>query len=48
MDDYLVRGDITGPDVMTTDEPNHQRGFAMLKHAASISTSTHGTATRRL
>lgn len=32
--DYLVRGDTSGPDVMMTDEPNHQRGFAFLKRAA--------------
>lgn len=32
--DYLVRGDTAGPDVMMTDEPNHQHGFAFLKHVA--------------
>ncbi len=32
--DYLVRGDSKGPDIMMTDEPNHQHGFAMLKHSA--------------
>ena len=32
--DYLVRGDTRSADVMMTDEPQHQRGFAMLKRAA--------------
>ena len=32
--DYLVRGDTKGPDVMMTDEPNHQHGFAFVKHSA--------------
>jgi cyanophycinase len=32
--DYLVRGDTSGPDVMMTSEPNHQHGFAFLKHSA--------------
>ena len=32
--DYLVRGDTSGADVMMTSEPNHQHGFAFLKHAA--------------
>lgn len=32
--DYLVRGDTSGPDVMMTAEPNHQKGFAFLKHSA--------------
>ena len=32
--DFLVRGDTTGPDVMITDEPNHQHGFALLKNSA--------------
>lgn len=32
--DYLVRGDTKGPDVMMTEEPNHQHGFAFLKHSA--------------
>jgi cyanophycinase len=32
--DYLVRGDTTGPNVMMTEEPNHQHGFALLKHSA--------------
>jgi len=32
--DYLVRGDTKGADVMMTEEPNHQHGFAFLKHSA--------------
>ena len=32
--DYLVRGDTSGPDVMMTNEPNHQHGFALLRHSA--------------
>jgi cyanophycinase len=32
--DYLVRGDTKGPDIMMTDEPAHQHGFAFLKHSA--------------
>ncbi len=32
--DYLVRGDTKGPEIMMTDEPNHQHGFALLKHSA--------------
>ncbi len=32
--DYLVRGDTKGPNIMMTDEPNHQHGFAFLKHSA--------------
>jgi cyanophycinase len=32
--DYLVRGDTSGPDVMMTQEPTHQHGFALLKHSA--------------
>jgi cyanophycinase len=32
--DYLVRGDTKGPDIVMTDEPNHQRGFAFLKRVA--------------
>lgn len=32
--DYLVRGDTKGPDIMMTDEPTHQHGFAFLKHSA--------------
>jgi cyanophycinase len=29
-----VRGDTKGPDIMMTEEPNHQHGFAFLKHSA--------------
>ena len=32
--DYLVRGDTSGPDVMMTEEKNHQRGFALLRRSA--------------
>jgi len=32
--DYLVRGDTTGPNIMMTEEPNHQNGFALLKNSA--------------
>jgi cyanophycinase len=32
--DYLVRGDTSGPDVMMTNEPNHQHGFAFLRRSA--------------
>lgn len=32
--DYLVRGDTSGPDVMMTQEPNHQHGFAFLRKSA--------------
>jgi len=32
--DYLVRGDTKGADIMMTEEPNHQHGFAFLKHSA--------------
>ena len=32
--DYLVRGDTSGPNVMMTEEPNHQHGFAFLKQSA--------------
>jgi cyanophycinase len=32
--DYLVRGDTSGPNVMMTREPNHQHGFAFLRHVA--------------
>ncbi len=32
--DYLVRGDTSGPDVIMTDEPSHQHGFAFLRHSA--------------
>lgn len=32
--DYLVRGDTSGPNVVMTEEPNHQRGFAFLRRCA--------------
>lgn len=32
--DYLVRGDTKGPDIVMTDEPNHQHGFALLRRVA--------------
>jgi cyanophycinase len=32
--DYLVRGDTSGPDVMMTEEKNHQKGFAFLRKSA--------------
>ena len=32
--EYLVRGDTSGPNVMMTAEPNHQKGFAFLRRAA--------------
>ena len=32
--DYLVRGDTSGPNVVMTNEANHQHGFAYLKHSA--------------
>jgi cyanophycinase len=32
--DYLVRGDTSGPDVMMTQEKNHQKGFAFLRKVA--------------
>ncbi|HEX5070090.1 MAG TPA: cyanophycinase [Vicinamibacterales bacterium] len=32
--DYLVRGDTSGPDVMMTNEPNHQKGFEFLRKVA--------------
>lgn len=32
--EYLVRGDTKGADIMMTGEPNHQKGFAFLKHSA--------------
>jgi cyanophycinase len=32
--DYLVRGDTSGPNVMMTEEPNHQHGFALLRNSA--------------
>jgi len=32
--DYLVRGDTSGPNVMMTTEPNHQKAFAFLRKVA--------------
>lgn len=32
--DYLVRGDTSGPNVMMTAEPNHQKAFAFLRKVA--------------
>ena len=32
--DYLVRGDTSGPDVMMTQEKNHQKGFEFLRKVA--------------
>src|SRR4029077_3909208 len=32
--DYLVRGDTSGPNVMMTEEPAHQHGFAFLRKSA--------------
>ena len=32
--DYLVRGDTSGPNVMMTEEPTHQHGFAFLRKSA--------------
>jgi cyanophycinase len=32
--DYLVRGDTSGPNVLMTEEPTHQHGFALLRHVA--------------
>jgi cyanophycinase len=32
--DYLVRGDTKGADVVMTEEPNHQHGFALLRRSA--------------
>jgi cyanophycinase len=32
--EYLVRGDTSGPNVMMTEEPNHQRGFEFLRKTA--------------
>lgn len=32
--EYLVRGDTSGPNVMMTDEPNHQKGFEFLRRTA--------------
>jgi len=31
---YLVRGDTSGPNVMMTQEPNHQSGFSFLRKSA--------------
>ena len=31
---YLVRGDTSGPNVVMTEEPNHQEGFKFLKRTA--------------
>lgn len=31
---YLVRGDTSGPNVMMTEEPDHQNGFAFLNKSA--------------
>jgi cyanophycinase len=31
---YLVRGDTSGPNVMMTEEPNHQTGFGFLRRSA--------------
>ena len=32
--DYLVRGDTSGPDIMMTQEKNHQKGFEFLRKVA--------------
>jgi cyanophycinase len=32
--DYLVRGAVSGSDVMMTPEPNHERAFMFLRHSA--------------
>ena len=32
--DYLVRGAVSGSDVMMTPEPNHERAFKFLRHSA--------------
>ncbi|MCU0636367.1 MAG: cyanophycinase [Gemmatimonadaceae bacterium] len=32
--EYLVRGATAGPDIMMTDEPNHQQAFGFLRHSA--------------
>jgi cyanophycinase len=32
--EYLVRGDTSGADVMMTQQPNHQHGFAFLRKSA--------------
>lgn len=32
--EYLVRGDTSGPNIMMTEEPNHQKGFEFLRRSA--------------
>ena len=32
--DYLVRGDTSGPDIVMTEEKNHQKGFEFLRKVA--------------
>jgi cyanophycinase len=32
--EYLVRGDTSGPNVVMTEEPNHQKGFEFLRQSA--------------
>jgi cyanophycinase len=32
--EYLVRGDTSGPNVVMTEEPNHQKGFGFLRRSA--------------
>jgi cyanophycinase len=32
--EYLVRGDTSGPNVMMTEEPNHQKAFEFLRRSA--------------
>jgi len=32
--EYLVRGDTKGPDIVMTEEANHQQGFRFLRHSA--------------
>jgi cyanophycinase len=32
--EYLVRGDTSGPNVVMTEEPNHQKGFEFLRKSA--------------
>ena len=32
--EYLVRGDTTGPDIVMTEEKNHQKGFEFLRKSA--------------
>jgi len=32
--DYLVRGDVAGPQIMMTTDPKHQHGFAFLRRSA--------------